>query len=187
MNDLYVKIFKFFKLATEKKNILYIVHPTSILEQTKDIRHVKPFLDKLESKINNFDGLVLISILKRNLAYANEPVHFKLGEEYCNKFIDKVKSKSNIFIMEDGNTRPLLGQPLMEKYIDNLYLEDQLGIITIGGCFASAKPWVMCVEDTINNMAVQYGPGHTKVDNSIVMVPGPIVFDKPYSDGWDDK
>lgn len=155
-------------------DVLYVVHPTSILEQHPDIRHVKPFLDKVRSRILSFDGIVIVSLLGRkfNRILWDKPTQIQ-GIEYVDKFIENLPSE--VIVVDDPSDSPL-GSKAMEKILDDLFLSDRLGKIIVGGCFDCL--WMnMCVNDTINVLSEQYGSDKVTMDSSITLKAGPVHFD----------
>ena len=161
--------------ATTREEVLYLVHPNSILEQSAHIQHVKPFIDKLLKKISGFRGQIIVSNLSRDIPRAryNRP-ELKEGIKYVDKFMDELKGKNNVTVVTESSD---MANPLGRKagkILDDLFLENRLGKITLGGCFTGHKNTTMCVEETKKTLAKEYGEDKVEMDKSLTMKAGPV-------------
>lgn len=158
------------KEAANKTNILYIVHPDAVLEQTSKMDYIKSFIDKLDKAINGFSGQVIITKLDKSAAKASP--ENKEAFDYVKTFMDRAKSKSNVNVIEEKRSRENpLGKGAMDSLIDSLYLEDKLGKIILGGTF-TCDYIDMCVDETKAALFREYGPEHVSVDSSITLKAG---------------
>lgn len=168
---------RFHRIASEqgKINILYLVHPSSITEQSKDERYVKPYLDKWSAAINSFDGIVIVTLLKRKVDYESfgSQALERKGCPPVENFVAQLKGNSKVILLsEPDNNASLLGNAAMKEKIDDLFLEDRLGTITLAGCFDCGH-WKMCVHHTFDNLEKNY-PGQVLLDENLTVLAGPV-------------
>ena len=191
---------KFYKLAEPEIDILYLVHPNSILEQTQDIKYIKPWIDEWRSAVNSFNGIVIASSLVRGkvrpkghyLEYSrpgpNDLENIigddaisnrkREGIKLVNEFMEELSNASNVFVFEenDSSGNSTLGGPAMKEKIDDLFLEDRLGKIIVGGCFICSYA-TMCVAHTLDNLNKNY-PDKVEVNRLLTIQAGVVIVDE---------
>lgn len=158
-------------MAGGKEDVLYLVHPNAILEQSPHIGHVKPFIDKLRRVVGSFRGKVIVTVLDREFsegAYTRR--EFKDGIGYVGEFMGWLKGKVDL-IVEDSGDSSGLGRKA-GRLLDDMYLEGRLGKVILGGCFLGAG---MCIERTRGNLIREYGEDRVEVRGDISMKAGQVV------------
>ena len=150
--------------------ILYVVHPDSILEQSVDIRHVKPFLDKLSNAIKSFSGIVIVTKIP-SYSY-NKTAE---GFAYAEKFMASIKGNPKVIVVDEKRAKGALGTEAMSKYIDDLFLKGELDKITLAGCFTCTYS-TMCLDETYSALVREYGSDKVEIDQSLTMKAGPVTL-----------
>lgn len=180
MNSLKV-VLSFLNKVAQGQKVLYIVHPDSILEQSRHIDHVKPFLDKLRDAVSSFPGAVLVTKLEseflNNLLKNPEqdaPEEFKQGDAYVKSFMDWIYTKARVIVETRTMDKPLGAGP-MGQVLDDMFLNDQIEKIILGGCFVCDR-FDMCVNGTYNALVREYGPEKVEIDPNLTMKSGLVVL-----------
>jgi RecA/RadA recombinase len=155
-----------------KIDVLYVVHPDSVLEQTYKIDYVKSFIDKIQAAIDSFKGIVLVTQLDSSAAHQTKEEAYT----YVKRFMDEIKSNSKVTVIEE-NRRKMdtpLGTGAMSKVIDDMFLKGTIGKIILVGAFTCDKGYKMCVDDTYASLVHEYGPEHIVKDPNLILKSGPI-------------
>jgi hypothetical protein len=159
-----------------KKDLLYIVHPNSIAEQSSNPEYVKTYLDNVSSAIKSHNGPVIVTYLKRS-------VHDFWEKEapYASQWLKSLKGLSNVKLFEElGDMEAYqLGSTPMKEMIDDLYLNDELGSITVGGCFTGHSKITMCVDSTFKALKHEYSDIPIKIRPDITRKAGPVYGGRP--------
>jgi hypothetical protein len=175
--------------VTTPVDVLYVVHPETILEQLPHIKHVRPFLEKLRSKVSSWPGPVIVSRVNKLYAYkdSTDPDWRREAFEYVDSFLDSMKGDNVTVVTEDRSDPKGIGREA-GKVLDDLYLQGRLGKVYVTGCFrGTTNVPVMCVERTVQVLEREYGPEHVEVDNSLTMKAGPIDITKLASAGGSEE
>lgn len=165
------------QLESNKVNVLFIVHPNSILEQHQSIKHVEPFLNKIKNAIDSFDGLIIVTDLGRakyEISTSNQDMI--KGVDFVKSFMEELKENPKVKYITDGSTSEDLGMGAMKEHLDDLFIKDKIGDIIVGGCF-DCKHAKMCVRDTYNNLVDQYGSDKVSIDASITAQAGRVILE----------
>jgi len=127
--------------------ILYIVHPSCIVEKTSNKKYVVNYLNKTLNFAKSFQGtIVLVETDNYNSTAIDSNIENLLNELIA----------LSDHVVKEGRVNTELGELAMKTIIDDIYLrsidENEEFKICVIGCFEG-----FCITDTVRNLRKQYG------------------------------
>ncbi len=147
---------KIYRMSKTNK-ILYIVHPSCIVEKTSNKAYIVNYLNKTLNFVKTFQGqIVLVETDIYNSAIIDSDIE---------KLLNELMGLSD-HIIKEGRIDTELGELAMKTIIDDIYFRsvndnEEINICVIG-CFKG-----FCITDTVSNLREQYGDVVEEVSDHI--------------------